>query len=467
MLSAIHELASLLRQHQIRVSTAEVVDAMQAAAAVGFADPEVLRAALAAALVKRAPDREVFDELFELCFRRAAPDVGTQPAALDLLGQAGISPERARELIAMLAAAAAGLGPLGAIGAGGRAAGLSRSIRASAAAVDVAAIQSPLQVGFYTYRALDALGVAAAETGLASALSALRGELSDRELAALRQVSRQAFARLRQAVRDHIDAEFRRRNLEHADHLAVRALAQRPLAQLDAREVAELRHEVARLARLLRARVQWHRRPRRRGRLDVRRTLRASLATGGVPVALVLRRRQAKKPRLVVLCDVSDSVRNVSRFMLELVYMLHALFDRVQSFAFVADIGELTALFRQHDLERAMELCAAGAAVNLFASSNYGRAFEQFAARHLGKVTRRTTVIVIGDGRNNYHPDRADVLRDIARRAHAVLWLNPESEAAWGFGDSAMLAYLPHCDRAVVARDLDSLRRVIDDLVLG
>ena len=113
-----------------------------------------------------------------------------------------------------------------------------------------------------------------------------------------------------------------------------------------------------------------------------------------------------------------------------------------------------------------MDLVFSGAAVSLFASSNYGRVFDQFATRHLGKVTSRTTVIVIGDGRNNYNPSRAAVLGVIRRRARKLLWLNPEALAAWGFGDSAMREYQPHCDRVVVAHDLDTLHRVIDDLDL-
>jgi hypothetical protein len=230
-------------------------------------------------------------------------------------------------------------------------------------------------------------------------------------------------------------------------------------------EVAELRVEVGRLARLLRARIHLEPPAPRRGRLDSRRTLRRSLATGGIPFEVHLRQRRPRRPRLVVLCDISDSVRTVSRFLLELVYAIEAEFDRVSSFAFVAELGELSRLFRENKVERALELAYGGAVVNVFANSNYGRVLASFAERHLGRVTGRTTVLIIGDGRNNYHPARADALAMIRRRARQVLWLNPEPPAVWGFGDSAMREYAPHCDRIAVARDLDSLRRVIDVLV--
>jgi hypothetical protein len=283
---------------------------------------------------------------------------------------------------------------------------------------------------------------------------------------ALRAEILASFSRLRAALREYVSQAFARQNLEYMRELAADALADKPLQQMTEREMAELHREVERLARLLRARLARRPERARRGRLDLRRTLRRSLATGGVPFELHRRKRRLHKPRLVVLCDVSDSVRAVSRFMLQLVYTLQELFDRVQSFAFVAELGELTELFRQYDLERAIELTYAGAVVSTFANSNYGRTLEQFTARHLDKVSARTTVIIIGDGRNNYHPSRAALLGDIRRRARQVLWLNPESPAVWGFGDSAMREYEPHCDRVMVVRNLAGLRKVIDHLIL-
>ncbi|HUS68670.1 MAG TPA: VWA domain-containing protein, partial [Kofleriaceae bacterium] len=291
------------------------------------------------------------------------------------------------------------------------------------------------------------------------------GQLDPDAAAALGELIRQNVVNLRSAVRDQVADTARRQNAGALAEASTRALARRPLSTLTEKEVAELRGEVARLARLLRARIALEPPRARRGRLDLRRTLRSSLATGGVPFRVHMRQRRARRPRLVILCDISDSVRNVSRFLLELVYAIQAEFDRVSSFAFVADLGELSQLFRDHKVDRAIELAYAGAVVNVFANSNYGRVFGAFAARHLGRVTRRTTVLIIGDGRNNYHPARADALAAIRRRARQVIWLNPEPPPVWGFGDSAMREYAPHCDRIAVARDLDGLRVVIDELM--
>ena len=463
MLDLVAELSGLLRKNGLRVSTAELMDAGRAAAAVGLASPDTLREALAAALVKRGPDRPVFDEIFDLTFLRGG---GGQLASLEaLLARAGVDADRARALLDQARRDLAAMTPLAraALGMGG---GLAPMVAEAGQRVDVGRMMSPLQVGFFTQRVLDALGLAAAEDDFAALLARLADlGLTPGEIELLGELFERQVTDLRLAVREQVAAQGRRQNLAAQTAAQTRALASRPLAALTEKEIVELRGEVARLARLLRARIVLEPHAPRRGRLDLRRTLRRSLATGGVPFDIRRRERRPRRPRLVVLCDISDSVRNVSRFLLELVYALEAEFDRVSSFAFVAELGELSPLFRANKADRAIELAYAGAVVNVFANSNYGRVFAAFAERHLGRVTSRTTILIIGDGRNNYHPTRVDALAAMRRRARQIVWLNPEPPPVWGFGDSAMRDYAPYCDRVAVARDLDSLREVVDQLV--
>lgn len=469
MLDQLEEFAALLRKGGVRVSTAEVIDAARAMAAIGFDTSEGLRAALSATLVKRAADLRTFDELYELYFRaggRLASASGSSLAAL--LREAGLDDAAIAALFQRLAAEAAGLSPIARAGLGVGQAELAALVRAAGADAELQRIRSPLQVGYYSYRILEALDVDGADAEIAAMLRRLvgGGVLRDAEEAMVLELARRNLARLRTDVRDHVQAEFQRQNVDFMRRLTVGSLVEKPLGQLTHDEVDSLREEVARLAEVLRARISLRPKVDRRGRLDLRRTLRRSLATGGVPFEVIRRRRRRHKPRLVVLCDISDSVRNVSRFMLQLSYALQKAFDRVYSFAFVAELGELTELFRIHDIDRALELAYTGAVCNVFANSNYGSALRAFRARHLDKVTPRTTVLVIGDGRNNYHAAHADVLGDLARRARQVWWLTPESPAAWGFGDSAMHEYAPHCDRVVVVYNLESLRKVVDELVM-
>jgi uncharacterized protein with von Willebrand factor type A (vWA) domain len=325
---------------------------------------------------------------------------------------------------------------------------------------------SPLQVGWHAHQLLEGLGVADAERELDGLLRLFSSALGDGAIAALRQAIQENLVQLRHAVRRHVQDEFERQNYQELQDFREKLLTRKPFSQLSEAEIHALRTEVKKLARKLRTQASLRPRIRRRGRLDVRRTIRRSLAAGGVPFDLRRRLRKVERPRLVVLCDVSDSVRNVSRFMLEFVYTLQELFERVRSFVFVSDLGETTDLFRHHDIDRAVALAYGGAVINVYANSNYGRALDSFVRRHGDAITSKTTVLVIGDARNNYHAPQADRLAELRRKAKRLLWINPEPPASWGFGDSVMREYELHCDRVVVAVHLESLRKVVDELVL-
>jgi uncharacterized protein with von Willebrand factor type A (vWA) domain len=168
----------------------------------------------------------------------------------------------------------------------------------------------------------------------------------------------------------------------------------------------------------------------------------------------------------MVLCDVSDSVRHVTRLMLLFLFTLQALFSRVRSFVFVADLAEVTAaLAGETDPARAADLAVAARAVPLSANSDYGRALRTFAREHLAAVGRRTTVLVVGDGRSNFHPAEAWVLDEIRRRARRLLWICPERRVSWGRGDSEMPAYAARCDRVATAATLEELEGIAEALV--
>jgi hypothetical protein len=462
LIGAVTELGRALRRGGAAVSTAEIADAARAAAAIDLGDRELLAAALRTALVKRSRDRPLFDELFAAIFGAARPAIGLEP----IFEAAAIDPELAAALIAAIRARGAELDPAiaAALGAGDD---LEALLEATGAAALLAEVESPLQLGYASYRAQAAAGLAPADDAVdaIAAMLAREAGAGDRGAEILGQLIRDRLAELRAEIRPLAERRLAINRPQLRRDLSIAALSTRSLAALTPAEVAELSSEVDRLARRLINKVRRQRRSRRLGRLDVARTLRASLATDAVPFELRRRRMRPRRPHVVVLCDISDSVRNVSRFMLQLVYTVAELFQRVRAFAFVAEVGELTDLFAAHRIDRAVELAASGAAVNTFANSNYGRVFEQFRRRHLGALTGRTTVIVIGDGRSNYHDPGVEHLEAIRRRAGRLLWINPEPPSAWGFGDSEMRTYEPICDQVAVAGNLASLSAVIDELV--
>jgi uncharacterized protein len=473
VLAALGEFVRLCRKNGLRVSTAEVLDLVRAVELTGIDDPETLRAALQATLVKRAADEEVFAELFDLYFyrrsqflARAKQPGGEAPPLVEALRAEGLTDDQIEALVAMLADEAARMSPLARMGLGLRRAGVEGLIRLAGIRVDFDRLVNPLQIGFFTQHLLETLNFRGAGDELAQLGERLKRKLGDADAERVLRAARAELDRVRGQVRRYVADEFERRNVRFVEQVRAQILAQKPFGAMTEAELARLREEVTRLARKLKQMASLRRKVERRGRLDTRRTLRRALASGGVPFVIKHRRRRVERPRLVVLCDISDSVRHVSRFMLQFAFTLQELFAQVRSFVFVSDLAECTDLFKQHELQRAVDVAYGGGVVNVYANSNFGRAFKMFVDRHLDIVTTRTTVIVIGDARNNYNPPEAWALADIKARARRVLWLNPEPPMSWAFGDSVMRDYEPHCNRVEVVNNLASLARVVDGLVL-
>src|SRR5437870_491243 len=241
--------------------------------------------------------------------------------------------------------------------------------------------------------------------------------------------------------------------------------AEKSFYYLSEEEIRRRQEAVTKLAQRLRNVVSIRRKRARRGKFDSSDTMRKNLQYGGVPFRIIFDRKRKEKPQVMVLCDVSDSVRNVSRFMLQFVYSLQDLYSKVRSFIFVAEVGEITRLFQERDINDAIQAALHGDVINVYAHSDFGRAFKAFHRDFLPAVNKRTTVIILGDGRNNYNLPHDWVLKDVQQRAKQVIWLNPENKMTWGFGDSEMDRYAPYCTLVEECRNLNQLYHVIDRLV--
>jgi uncharacterized protein with von Willebrand factor type A (vWA) domain len=456
----LEDFTQLLRQNGLRISPSEVADAVQASLLVGFEDRSSFRGALRATLVKRGQDAPIFDRLFELYFTGSADLIdGLQGTLLDALEKEKLNDLDLEEIARQLSQ----LSPMTQALAFGRSDQLARILRQATLNVDFRGLQSPLQRGFYARRLLNAAGGTQAEKELRQLLANLKAKGLDPE--AVELLSRRAsetLQALEEAARRVAEREQQARDPEQK---GVQSLMHRNIASLTPDEVKRMRSVVRRLAERLKARLSRRRKVRRRGQLNVRRTLRKNYATGGDPYKLVFRAKRPERPEIVVLCDVSESVRNVSRLMLQFVYTLQELYSRVRSFVFVSDIGEVTHLFKTMDVSAAIDLATAGKVINLAANSNYGHALKLFHSTYLGGITRRTTVIVIGDGRSNYNPPNAWALAEVKRKCKRLLWLCPEEQHSWGFGDSEMPLFARNCTRVESVRSLDDLNRVADELM--
>lgn len=451
------ELLWVLRRSGFAIATSQAIDAARAVRAVGFDSKAMVRDALAAVLVKRARDRERFDTIFDAFFATGAPR-GTLWDRLAAQGFTDAEQDALRELLDAFGAATpdGALGPLL-----HRGAELDRLLQLAGSAQMLEGMQSPLQAGFYTHRLLEHVGTWRAQDELATLRVRLVDALGEERAAALVKALQREVQRAADDVRGFVKSTLERRD---ADRARGNDVLGTPFASLDAAEVEEVRRAVRAFVQRLRGGERVRRRRSRKGRIDGHATLRRAMRTGGVPFRLSRRARRRDKPRLLLVCDVSDSVRSVARFLLELTYAAQELFDHTRTFVFVSELGETTKLFEDEPIETALARAYSGAIVPVTHNSNYGRVLRTFQDEVLSDVDRRTTVVILGDGRTNYQADAADVLDAVRARARAVVWLCPEPRAAWATGDSAMPRYAPKCTRVLEvrnARDLEDAARLL------
>jgi uncharacterized protein with von Willebrand factor type A (vWA) domain len=439
-----------LRAHEVAVSPVEAIDAHRAAVQVGFADKKLLRDALCVTLAKSADEVARFETCFDLYFAR-----DRLSRALDE-GQAAETAAR-REAIEAPRQAPAGPFDLEAALEGGDEAGLAAAMEQAAAQVGAREIRLQGQRSLMTRRLLDEMGLRGLEARIAAARES--GDGAERALA-------ERLARARERLFAQAGAFVERQAGLYAAHSARRmreqVLARKALTAVEPEEVWAMEALTRRMARKLAVKYARKRRRARRGRLDVRHTLRRSLAHGGVPFEIVWRTQKVDKPKIAVMCDVSRSVAQAAQFLLLFLYCLHEVVERLDAFAFSDHAVAVTDTLREETVDDAISLILERVG---FRSTDYGRALADVFEMHGAKIDRRTTLIILGDGRTNYAEPRLEVMRAMAERARAVIWLNPEPETYWGQGDSKMDAYARFCTVARTCNSLESLERLIEDVL--
>jgi uncharacterized protein with von Willebrand factor type A (vWA) domain len=323
-----------------------------------------------------------------------------------------------------------------------------------------------MQLGFQTHRLLGQLGSARARRALASLRALLSDALGTVRGDALADALAGELDRAEDAVRAHVQGVYEARLAEQERDRRDRTPETTPFASLTDAEIEDVRRAVRRFAERLRGGARVRARRAMRGRIDPHRTLRRALRTGGVPFDPPRRSRRRQRPKIVLLCDVRDSVRAAAAFLLEFTYAAQELFERARSFVFVSDLGETTELFAREPVRVAIARAWGGGVVRSGDNSNYGRVLRTFEARHLRELDRRTTVVILGDGRTNYHDAAADVLERVRQRARSLVWLCPEPRGQWGQGDSAMALYAPRCTSVHEVRCAAELEAAARSLVL-
>jgi uncharacterized protein len=461
------EFANVLRRNGVRVSLSENMDAFRALGLVGIRDPHLFRNALRTTLVKRASDVKPFEELFDFFFL----GIGEAIDALDrrIMEELGLTPEQFQQMLEqiqrLLKKMEGELSQLTRALLTGNRGELERLLREAASQETEAGSLDSFRLTPYTRMAgrLQLDRVRSEVEGFKAILQMLAEGGED-----LQNVMRYLDERMRdlnRLLREIIQQEQRKRGVEPSDYSQRSSFADKSFSFYTEDDIRRMNEAVARLAQRLKNRLSVRRKKAARGRFNVKATLRTNMQYGGVPFHVELDRRKKTKPQVMMLCDISDSVLNASRFMLQFVYSVQDLYAKVRSFVFVSDIGEVTKLFEEHEIHRAVETALKGEVVDVFSHSNFGRAFELFYKNYFAAVNSKTTVLIIGDGRNNYNRPNEWVLREIQQKAKQLIWLNPESRMTWGVGDSEMPRYVPHCDVAEECRNINQLYKVVDLIV--
>ncbi len=448
-----------LRGSGIPASTAEALDGLRAAALVGYEDPVLLRKALAMTLVKSTEHIDTFNQCFDLFFARRVyqsdpPDVHTEQLPPIPDGTASLLPgNSSTENSSGAGAEGAEATDLATLLRDGNDVEIAKRMANAIQSTELSRIKTITQKGLFSRRIMQAMGSDQLDTELLQLEINQQDSMAAQELRTLRN-------RLREDVIDEVNRQYLLFGRQERDHLRERAMQEASL-----RDLPEFRDVEAVIRRLARRLLHVHHRRQKtssRGLLDMRATMRAAIAFQGMPQQLHWKTRRRNKTDLYVICDVSNSVATAARFLLMFLHAVNSAFPRVRTFVFASRSGEVTDLFLQPDARQAVETildCYAGS------GTDYAGMLSEFSATCGGRLSSTSTVIILGDARNNGLPAGQDLLRDLHKKCRQLFWLNPERRSRWGTGDSVMPVYEPYCTQSLSCTNLAQLTRFVDTLL--
>lgn len=441
----LHDFILSLRSLGVRISTSETMDAFRALEVVGCEDREIVKSSLSATLAKTAAEQEIFDECFDRFFfldqfSDGEPGDAEHASCPDI--QQAVSP-----LTEMLIS--------------GDQAGLMTSLMQAAEEAESNEIKFFTQKGRYTYRILTYMGI----DGLDRDIKAF---MQGNTLASMQRAFQLQEARdsLVKSARDFVERQHDLHARSATDDMIERYLKNAKLSDLEKRDFDRMYVIIQKMVKRLNDTHSRRRKSYRRGQLDFRKTLRKNMAHEGILFDIKWKMKKINRPDVIVICDVSRSVASVVRFFLLLLYGLSEAIIKIRTFIFCSNIIEVSSVFDQYPVEQAVAKLQSGAGLDIqLGPTHYGEAFLDFNKNWLNSVTRRTSVIILGDARNNYGDPQTAALKLIQEKSKRVIWLNPENQTLWGTGDSEMKRYLPYCSIVRECNTLSQLERVISSIL--
>jgi uncharacterized protein len=446
------------RAANMRISTSEVLDCLQHLGRVDLLDEPQFQAVLRANFAKSRREQAHFERLYHLFFHELRQELS--------IARSPVLTQQIRSLLHSLSSQGAVDSDLQALldFLSGDPAGLLEQIRSADGANNGEASGQAGGAGAGRRRELlrmiDALGERLAQ--LAAGRRADMGWEERSDLTSHFQDRLDAARRLLSASSsDGRGLTDGRKSYRHL----VDDLGGVHFASLTPREVEAMRETVEQLVRRLKDRIGRRYAARKRGTLDIKKTLRHAAAYQGVPFEAHFRKRPPRKAKIVTLCDVSGSVWSAARFMLNMLYSLQECFSQVRSFVFVAGLEEVTGVFKRHEINLAIDKILKDTSIDYNAATDYGRTFREFKQTFMDSLNRQTTLIIIGDGRCNYSNPEERILKEMRERSRRLIWLNPETPQFWHTGDSEMRIFQTVCDEVRPCQNLDQLLEFITSLI--
>ncbi|MFH1078949.1 MAG: VWA domain-containing protein [Pseudomonadota bacterium] len=433
-----------LRHAGVRISVSETLDALQSVRLVGYNDRETLRDALLAALPKSAPEKEIFARCFDHFFSfdyfaDADATAGHDSAPIGVVTDFSLT----RTLLS------------------GDQAALVMAMREAARAANLTDIRFFTQQSLYTLRILDRMGLPALDAQI-QAMQADGSPSAAQQSAALEK----ARTVLADNVRRYVAQQLTLNTPTATENLLTSYLRHAKLSMLEQQHFQDMHIIIQRMVKRLNDLHSRRRKASRRGQLDFKKTLRKNITYQGFLFDPKWKKRKIERPDLVVICDISRSVMRTVRFLLLFLYGLNKAIVRIRTFIFCSNLIEITSIFDEYPVDVAVEKIRLGADLPiLMGRTDYDQSFRDFKANHLDSVSRKTTVLILGDARNNYAEAQTGILKMIYERSKRLIWLNPETPSFWGTGDSEMKKYIPFCSLVKECNTLHHLEGVVTSLV--
>jgi len=438
----LRDFIKVLRASDVRISTAEAIDAMRASTIIGLEDKAMLKVSLSQSLAKSLREKEIFDECYNNFFKEDYMNLSSKKdyENVDTSLENESFDERNNDLEELYNSSDKN--------------SLKTSMALASQEVGLRNIRLFTQTGMFTRKILEFMGLEKLNNDI---FQASRDGDNNRE-----EELKEIREKIRLEIRDYVEHQLKLRTSESGRQLREEALSQVRLSQIDKSDFVLMSNIVRKMAKRLIALHSRRKRKANRGMLDVRSTIRVNQEYDGLLFKTLWKRKKVDRPKVITLCDVSGSVANYARFFLMFLYSLTEVLPNIRSFAFSNNAGEVTDLFDTKDIETAS---AETLLLHGGGSTDYGNSISDLEGFIENDIDRKTTIIILGDGRSNYSDPRTDIMKTLHEKSKRIIFLNPEPKSLWGTGDSEMNRYVPYCHKAKSCSSLVDLEKVVDDLL--